>query len=272
MISFPGVPLLRPQSSGVTRSGLALNRHRKSVTRATTGSDHGIHHHYPGINGMSDDKSTFAGAALSDVLSLLSLPGGSLAGATLQKLFERRRRMAHEVLIEELGRGSVTLASAVLSDRADDAVAMIMRYMRAAEEGAARLNLRLMAQVIAGQQQLPTLTADEFLYHAAIIAALRREEIILLGTLFRHWLSHNREPDDVARTGSTLRATKASLIPRIFVNEAELTATMAAITRTGLLVPGSAFGGISYSLSPLMVRLNELAPFEAAIQREGLHE
>jgi len=219
---------------------------------------------------MSDSKSAFAGAALSDVLSLLSLPASSLAGTLLQKLLERRTRMAQELLIEELSRGSVTLASAVLLDRADDAVAMILRYMRAAEEGAARLNLRLMAQVIAGQQQTPTLTADEFLYHASIISALRREEIVLLGTMFRHWSSGSRELDGVVRTEAALRATKANLIPSIFVNEAELTATMAAITRTGLLVPGSAFGGITYNLSPLMVRLNELAPFEAAIQREGL--
>ena len=38
--------------------------------------------------------------------------------------------------------------------------------------------------------------------------------------------------------------------------------------RQGLLIPGSAFGGIVYNISPLMERLNALTPFEAAVEEE----
>jgi hypothetical protein len=214
---------------------------------------------------MTDDTSAFAGLALSDVLSFFSIPGAGIAGAGLQKLLGRRAQVARDILMDELRRGNVTPATMVLED---DAAAFIFRYIRAAEEGTARLNLRLMAQVIAGQHQHPTLTADEFLYHASIVASLRREEIILLGTVLRHWLANGHELDGVVRNRSALQAAKAALIPSHFLNDDELTATMAAITRTGLLVPGSAFGSIAYNVSPLLERLNALASFETAIRNE----
>jgi hypothetical protein len=69
----------------------------------------------------------------------------------------------------------------------DDAAAFLLRYLRAAQEGAARLNLRLMARVVVGKAHAgEPLYADEFLRYADTLASLARNEVVLLGALIRH--------------------------------------------------------------------------------------
>ncbi|EJB04817.1 hypothetical protein Rleg9DRAFT_3676 [Rhizobium leguminosarum bv. trifolii WSM597] len=102
-------------------------------------------------------------------------------GQTYKKVMAMRISAAREVLLEELAKGR---ASAI-DPLPDDAATVTFRYMRAAQEGAARLNLRLLAGVITGQISGPGLYADEFLRWADILAGLRREEILVLGVMQR---------------------------------------------------------------------------------------
>ncbi len=178
---------------------------------------------------------------------------------------DNRLRAAAEIVIDELKSGRGTPETLDL----DATAAMLFRYMRAAQEGAARSNLRLMAKIISGQRQNQTLTADAFLHHAEILAHLRREELILLGTLCRYWQDEARESDNAKRMSLATASAKMELIPSVFANDDEFIGTMAAITRTGLLIPGSAWGTLVCSISPLVHRLNEMAPFEAALGLEA---
>src|SRR6516165_3622152 len=113
----------------------------------------------------------------------------------------------------------------------EEAAAIFYRYMRAAQEGGARLNLRLMAKIIAGQADRGNLVADEFLYYADMLASLRREEVLALGTLYRHWKSDPRV--DVA--GVALSGAQAELIPKVFRDNEEFLAALGAAARTGLI-------------------------------------
>ncbi|MGI4807500.1 MAG: hypothetical protein ACRYF2_05255 [Janthinobacterium lividum] len=112
---------------------------------------------------------------------------GNLAGAgfaiAAQHLLRRRVEWARDILLDELRQGEKTLSDLEV----EEVVAVLLRYARAAQEGTARLNLRLMAKVIAGQVERGVLYADEFLRNADLIAGLKREEVILLGTIHRHW-------------------------------------------------------------------------------------
>lgn len=216
---------------------------------------------------MKDELPTLVGALVSDMLSALGVPGSGVA-LSIQKLMERRLIQASDIALDELRKGNGTVDTIDI----DHTVAMLFRYLRAAQEGAARLNLRLMAKVIAGQRMSATLTADEFLYHAEILASLRREEIILLSTLYKHWLKERSQNDRVTRNMNALQAAKKELVPHVLGSEDEFTGTMAAVTRTGLLIPGSAFGTLIYQISPLMDRLYALAPFDAALEEDELNE
>jgi hypothetical protein len=167
--------------------------------------------------------------------------------------------VARDILLDEIRSGTKTLGDAEV----EEAAAIFYRYMRAAQEGGARLNLRLMAKVIAGQAHRGNLLADEFLYYADMLASLRREEILALGTLYRHWKSDAR----VDAAGAALSGAKAELIPKVFRDNEEFLATLGAAARTGLVTYISGFDRV-YMVSPLMDRLYALAPFEEALKAE----
>jgi hypothetical protein len=208
-------------------------------------------------------------AVVSDGFTYFSLQGGAAgglaAGVVLRQLMCRRLERARDILLEELSLGEKRLPPTQI----DEAVAITYRYFRAAQEGTARLNLRLLASVIAGQARLSALVADEFLRDADMIASLRREEVMLLAKLHHawgsDWLQQSSPPN---RSEEGIRWATAQLVPSVFEDRQSLEATAGALVRTGLLkmVPGVM--GLCFSPTPLLARLVSLAPLEAAIAKE----
>ncbi|MCX4151752.1 MULTISPECIES: hypothetical protein [Paraburkholderia] len=215
---------------------------------------------------MSDFLVTLIGAVIGDGASSVHFAAANLAGAAgtelLDRLLKTRREAARTIMLRALKEGSVTLCESDL----EESVAVLYRYLRAAEEGAARRNLRLLAGVFAGQVSGQSIAADEFLYYADILSPLRREEVLLLGTLHRIWIEQCAASPDVSkrRTG-TLGALKAELIPSVFEDDSDFVSVLASLTRTGLVSPFSGFGGEYYQPSPLLQRLARMVDFEAAV-------
>ena len=114
-------------------------------------------------------------ALVSDVLSIAGIPGGAFLEDVTKRLIDRRIKQAREILLEEIRRGEKHISQA--GDE-DEFAAILFRYQRAAIEGTARLNLRLLAAVAAGQGARTGFAADEFLAWADVLATLRREELI----------------------------------------------------------------------------------------------
>ncbi|MBI4968057.1 MAG: hypothetical protein HZC25_08045 [Rhodospirillales bacterium] len=214
-----------------------------------------------------------AGAVAADFFSVLlpGVPGASTAGeittGVINGFLGRRLEKAREILIEEVRLGHRSLVEA---GHEDEALSIIERYLRAAREGAARLNLRLMARIVAGQAERGNLVADEFLYYADLLASLRQEEVIVLATLYRYWTSTDVQamPDD-ERKNATNQRTRDELVPAALSSKELLLATLGAVSRTGLVISASAWGGIVYFPSPLMDDLNRLCPLGEVLCREG---
>lgn len=213
---------------------------------------------------MSQIVPKLLSAAAADMVSLVGLPGGTLLGVAIEQLFQRRAEAARQILLDELRSGDKTLNDVEI----EEAAAILYRYMRAAHEGAARLNLRLMAKVIASQAHRGNLIADQFLHYANMLESLRREEILALGALYRHWQSDAlRQMDENSRSNAAMKSAGEELIPAIFQNEDEYLATLEATTRTGLVAYISGFDRV-YTVSPLMDQLYALASIEAALHAE----
>jgi hypothetical protein len=175
-------------------------------------------------------------------------------------------RDARKIMIDELRSGDKSLRQI---GEVEEAAAIFYRYARPAEEGSARLNLRLMAKVIAGQTLQGNLVADEFLFWADILASLRREEIVLLATLYRHRSSPEvMAEDEGGRDGTAEKLAKNELVPSLFQTNDDFMAALNAITRTGLVIAYSGFGSLIYGISPLLRRLMDRARFEAALKDE----
>ncbi|MFO1024646.1 MAG: hypothetical protein U1E70_05625 [Acetobacteraceae bacterium] len=220
---------------------------------------------------MPDQLPSLLSAVVADGFNLQQWQAGSIlgamVGAALTKLMHNRLEAARAIFLEELRAGEVSLPPSQI----DEGVAILCRYLRAAQEGTARRNLRLMAKVIAGQARLGNLWADEFLHDADMIASLRREEIILLATVHQIWASDwLKDKEEGEKVGAAFARASTQLSPSLFRDAEEMEATAASLTRTGLLVSVSLWGPIGYRPTPKLERLVSLAPLsEVLAQEEG---
>lgn len=172
----------------------------------------------------------------SDYFASVGLPvasGAAAAGSlVIQQVLRKRVEVAREILLDELRRG-VNLPGLVSED---DAAAVVFRYMRSAQEGAARLNLRLLAAVISGKASSNDLTADEFLRWAGILEDLRREEILLLGVFSKLQVNPPPTTDGSAPPFIVWAAAKRELELDYGLTDEQTTAAAYALLRTGLVV------------------------------------
>jgi hypothetical protein len=83
-------------------------------------------------------------------------------------------------LIEEVSKGSPEPINFTESDT-DPLIEIIYRFSKAAADGAARENLRLLAQVIAGLKRNKALEPDKFRKWANILEQLTRDELMVIG-------------------------------------------------------------------------------------------
>lgn len=224
---------------------------------------------------MSDFLPAAVGAVVSDVLSVCGVPGASTVGmafsAAVEAVMTRRRDNAREILLEELRKGKAFVDQAT---SIDEWVAVLLRYSRAAQEGTARLNLRLMAKVIAGQAQAGPLVADEFLGWADALASLRREEVILIasfGLTLDEWRAEPpQEKGDSRSSVSLWKAVASQLIPGAFKDERWMRSAACSSLRTGLLVSSAGLGGDGFfSVSPLFDKIRQTVSFHDALREEG---
>lgn len=205
------------------------------------------------------------GEIVSDVLG--HVPVAGVFKAAIQQVFKRRLDRAREILLEEMKTGDKDLTDAA---ELEEVAATIYRYGRAAQEGAARLNLRLLAQVIAGQHYAGVLKADEFLYYADILSSLTMEEIIFLGCLIKHLKIRigggDKDSDKAAWTAT--RDVEGELVPSVFKTKEDFDACCASLLRTGLLAVGSGFGALVYKGTTLLEKMEQWASFEEALRKE----
>lgn len=194
--------------------------------------------------------------------------GISAAKHALGRWFASRERDAREILIEELASGKKA-AFEVAAD--DEAIAVIVRYLKSATEGNARLNLRLLAKAIAGQLRRGRLYADEFLRFAGMLESLTRDEIILLATLY-HFAQAVRQLKD-SHPGITppppWGAARSELAKSLFPSPEYVDAIGARAQRSGLIFAKSAYGGLTYELTPLFDELSRTVDFQDALRQEG---
>jgi hypothetical protein len=197
---------------------------------------------------MSNALIPFGAAIAADVLSVSSIPGGGTLSAIVEALIDKKRREATDILIQEISNG---FHGEIEFDRSDAEpfVETVLRLSKAVSEGAARENLRMLAQIIAGLKKNKALEGDAFARWCGILEHLTRDELIVIGVAHR---LDNKDPDEF------WRSLKAHLTNGGY-SEAEIQSLCASISRTGLLLPMSAWGAVVYVPSPWLSDLAKLA-------------
>lgn len=205
---------------------------------------------------------------IGDVLSLLGVPFGGTISNLLQKEIESRKRIAADILLNEIKRGDFSIIS---GKEIHEAIPMMLRYGRAAIEGSARLNLRLMAQVLAGKMVSSDFAAEKFLAYADALASLQRNEIILLATMQREIDQEIKNRNGIygAEAPAMWDRVAAILIPSIFQNEDEMRATVTSASRTGLVMMEGNIDAMGFWVpSPSLDELIEMIDLDAALDAE----
>ncbi|MFG1188619.1 hypothetical protein [Xanthobacter flavus] len=189
------------------------------------------------------------------------------AEGAIKRVLRKRADAAREIALQEIAAGREHVILDIPAQ--DEAVAILWRYLRAAEEGTARLNLRLMASILAGHNEAPFIHASEFLRWADLVTSLSEIEIVFLATLHRECLrqhEHSEAADEAARR---------CLIPRFFADEEAYTIAGLALVRTGLIVQISIVGmsgagllGGQFKTAPAMMQLGRIADLEGVLARE----
>ncbi|MDR3526902.1 MAG: hypothetical protein P4L57_06445 [Rhizomicrobium sp.] len=179
----------------------------------------------------------------------------------MRRIMKCRAETSRNMLLEELERGTALMMD--IEDE-DEAAAMVFEYANAAEHGAARRNLRMLAQILVGALVTPPIYASEFLRWSRIIADLTREEIIVLA----HFYRANKEPGFMDTKLPDYRGLQKRVLlelQRLGVMDKiiDLTSTLGALERTGLVVYSVAgFGGAYHRITPKLEKLMALIRIE----------
>jgi len=192
-------------------------------------------------------------AIIKDLLHTLHLPGAETLGALVEKEIEERNRAIFNILLQELQKvrdDDVTFEE----NDVHDFVQMVLRLDDAVSKGTARRNLRLMSQVLVGLKRNRLFEFNNFQRWANVLEALTRDEILVLAAAYR--LIKGGVAD-------VWQALNKELVPDTFKTDVDLQAVCAALARTGLVLPMSAWGGMVYRFNKGVARLGALADLEA---------
>lgn len=207
--------------------------------------------------------ANIAGGLFSDLIAanggFLSGALGAAVAASVQTLFRKRMETARDIMVEEVRLGTKSLDDAA---QLEEIVACMLRYGRAAEEGAARLNLRLMAAVLNGLVATRPIYASEFLRLSSVLSDLSRDEIIAIACALR-WKKKNNSAfssEEIFRSG---------LCDGLFLNKRLMDAHFIAILRTGFFFIISGLSGTAlYKPTPLLDSLCDLLDIESVLERD----
>ena len=156
----------------------------------------------------------------------------------------------------------------VLDHDVDPLIEIILRFSKAVADGAARENLKFLAQVIAGLKKHKALQGDQFRRWCAILEHLTRDELLVVG------LSQVIKKQIDAGGPNAANDFWQRLEPALEkagYEKGEIAALSASVSRTGLLTPVSAFGGMVYMPTPWLDQLGALADLESATRTQPKH-
>ncbi len=208
-------------------------------------------------------------AVAADVLSALHLPGGSSLKLVADRYLAKRRKEAADILISEVSDGGLHGHIPFDAHDVDPLIEIIFRFSKAVSDGAANDNLLFLAQVIAGLKKNRSLDADAFRRWAGILEGLTRDELLLIGkavVIERHIFEQQHAGGD--KVANDFWQKLQEKMKAAGYGGGEINALCATVSRTGLIIPVSAYGGTAYMASPWLQEIGLLtsvsSKFEAA--------
>ncbi|PHR19309.1 MAG: hypothetical protein COA37_17935 [Hoeflea sp.] len=176
---------------------------------------------------------------------------------------EERQKKAVDTFLAELSNGYHGEIGFEEAD-IDPLISILLRYSKAASDGAAIINLRLLSQVVLGLKKNKTLDDDNFLRWCAVLEHLTRAELLMIGfsiVIDREFQVKSKDdPRRVFWQVLKQRMEAGGYSP------SEISSLAASVGRYGILVPVSAFGGLNYEASDWLRQLGDLVDTQLILE------
>lgn len=217
---------------------------------------------------MSKNIDRAASSAVSDAIALFApgLPTASLANAiesTIHTLLRKRNDQAFELLLEEIRDG---IFPSRTEEDISDLLGMMLRYQRAAIEGSAKINLRIMARVFKGLCQKDVIYPEKFQNFANRIADLTIEEIQTIALVYQYKTEiEKHKPFGFEQCDKIAERVFGQQIK----NPSNLLAHCAAASRTGLVMHQGDLNLFAYTTTPIMDELVGLTEFQKILDESS---
>lgn len=199
------------------------------------------------------------------LVGALKAVGVRTLGKLLQDYQDKREDEAAKILLDEISQGfhgNVDIENAPQQHL----LGMISRYRKAVADGAANENLRLLAQVILGLKKHRLFDDDNFRRWAGTLEQLTHDELLVVGFAYKILKKIKAPSQDKPANDFWEKLPPA--LQAVGFSQNEIASLCASISRTGLLIPASAFGGMAYNGSDWLLRLGDLANLEALAQEK----
>lgn len=212
-------------------------------------------------------------SAVFDMLSLFGIPTTTIQNLWQQHC-EQKVSESRDILFDEIEQGCLDNMGE------DDKVSIMHRYMQAAMNGSARINLRLLAKAInnlkKGKKLSNPIYANEFNRYAQALETLSYEEIKVLAQLYdmreqqKKYIKENNAPMPGIRGNYAERFCINLEYMRSDVREKTI-ALLCSLLRTGLVYQDGigALNSIQYILSPFFDEIIKLVDFQDALNKEN---
>lgn len=211
-------------------------------------------------------------SALFDILSLFGIPTTTIQNLWQQHC-EQKILESRDILFSEIEQGSFDNIGN------DDKVSVIHRYMQAAMNGSARINLRLLAKAInslsKGEKQSKPIYANEFNRYAQALETLSEDEIHLLASMYEYRKNARLPYTRITARGIEWENDFLQNFSQHYryenkISEEEYISMCSALLRTGLIYPRTYIRETTYDLSPFFDEIVTLVDFQDALKKEDL--
>lgn len=206
-------------------------------------------------------------AVLARELWVASSANADLLSPPLRRVLSWRLEEAEDILDSELRQVKRRLSRV---GEVEEATGMVLRYIRAAQEGTSLINLRIMAKVIRGLAARSRAKAADFLRYADAVASLTVEEICVVTSLLEKTVELDELGLSKERDNKAWAEMIEDLVPRMFTDQQHVAEILLAASRTGLVTKAAPFKLGPFCTTPFLHDLAELASLQRAITEEGL--
>ena len=210
-------------------------------------------------------------SAICDILSLFGIPTNTIQNIWHQHI-EKKLIESKDIFFDEIDQGNFGNIGS------DDKVSVLHRYLQAAMNGAARINLRLLAKAINslanGEKLIKPIYANKFNRYAQVLENISVEEIHLIASMYEY--RKNAQPPHIQTTRNGIEYKNDFLhnfskhyCYKNKISEKQYISMCSALLRTGLVYPNTYIRGVAYDLSPFFDEIIELIDFQDALNKEG---